>query len=243
MFEVVSKSVWYVTKNGQTKYKYELTDGVSAFSWDALSHPLVFDSDNLEFLERQKWYINRSGLAQKNDALMHNIVYKRNGGSNTAPDARTVHLNGFKLDNRFINLQSVGRGDLSNDRNIRIDKKSPPQELIDVGIHQLPRFVRWDKSEKKFIIQNHPCLQGDVNSGLRAKAVLSGSKSSKLDIVKKYQDILSKLDDLNRKCPSFADAQQRRAEYLEICDAIQRYDGPCKPQNVKSESGRALIST
>jgi len=230
MIEVVSKTVWYVTKNGETKYKYVLTDGISAFNWEALAYPVVFDTQYTSILEKHKWCINRSGFAQKDDALMHNIVLNTNRCGQVVLNAPTVHLNGYKLDNRLGNLHCVEAKGILNDRIGRIDKKPPPQELIDIGVHRLPRFVRWDHYEKKFIIQNHPTLQRDVESGLRVKPVLSGSKSSKLSIIDKYQDISIKLQELNRKCPSFDESklnarEQLRCEYLEICNAIRRHDG------------------
>jgi hypothetical protein len=227
MFEVVSKTVWYTTKNGETKYKYVLTDDITVFWWDSLKYPVIFDTKLTENVGRYKWYINRSGYAQKDDVLMHHLVY---GDNHNSQHKQIVHLNGFKLDNRCSNLHIVeGRGILT-DRVERVDKKPPPQELVDVGVTQLPRFVRWDSSEKKFIIQNHPTLQRDVDSKLRTKPIISGSKSSKMGIVEKYSDILVKLQDLDKRCPTFNESkfnvkEQLAREYLAVCNAIRHFDG------------------
>ena len=56
-----------------------------------------------------------------------------------------------------------------------MDRKPPPQELIDLGIHSLPKYVLWSQSESKFVIDSHPALKEDVKQGRRKKPVISGS--------------------------------------------------------------------
>lgn len=63
---------------------------------------------------------------------------------------------------------------------------------------ELPKFVRWDKTELKFIIEKHPQLIKEVDHGVRKKPVMSGSKSKTLSIVQKYKDILARLQLLDQ---------------------------------------------
>jgi hypothetical protein len=226
MFNVVSKTVWYTTKCGKPKYKYVLTGDITALHWEGLAHPIVYDTQLADKIERYKWYINRSGNAQKGNIHMHHLVV---GETVIDTSQRVVHLNGHKLDNRTINLHLVETRGILNDRTERADKKPPPQQLVDEGICQLPRFVRWDNSEHKFIIQNHPTLHRDVENKLRNKPILSGTKASKVSIVEKYQDIMAKLQELNKKCPTFDESklvvrEQLSTEYLAISDAIRQFD-------------------
>ncbi len=228
MFQVVSKTVWYISKSGETKYRYVLTDNVTAYSWGSLEYPIVFDTQFTDNVQDYKWYINRSGYAQKDDSLMHNLVF--GGQQLTTGERRIVHLNGYKLDNRMCNLHLTSGKGIINDRTERIDKKPPPQELVDKGIYQLPRFVRWDNSEKKFIIQNHPTLQRDVQNRIRVRPILSGAKSAKIGIIEKYDDILIKLHNLNKLCPTFDESKlnvkdQLARQYVGVRDAIREFDG------------------
>jgi hypothetical protein len=83
--------------------------------------------------------------------------------------------------------------------NMSMEKKPPPQELIDAGIPTLPRYVLWNESESKFVIDSHPALKEEVKQGLRKKPVISGSKSQKLTIIQKFQDILARLQELDKQ--------------------------------------------
>jgi hypothetical protein len=112
----------------------------------------------------------------------------------------------------------------NSNRHTRADKKPPCEEIQALGITELPKHVRWDKTEKKFIIEKHPVLLDEVQHGIRKKACMSGSKSVTLTILQKYQDILARLDDLNAQLPHDPAASEFQAlkatnkrEYERIC--------------------------
>ena len=55
----------------------------------------------------------------------------------------------------------------------RSDKLLPCDELINIGVEQLPKHVRWDKTEQKFVIEKHPVLLEEVKNGLRNGTFIS----------------------------------------------------------------------
>ena len=74
--------------------------------------------------------------------------------------------------------------------------KFVPDELKEIGINELPRYLFWNKLEQKFVIEKHPKLIKDVKNGKRKTCRLSCMKG-KRELVTKYKDALSKLLELN----------------------------------------------
>jgi hypothetical protein len=104
------------------------------------------------------------------------------------------HINYIKTFNVRENLRYATQGDQNSNRDTRKDKIAPPKELMDIGITTLPRYVRYDNSEKKFVIdQKHPALD------LIDKSFnYSGTKSCNVSMIYKYYDILKKIEHLNK---------------------------------------------
>ena len=132
------------------------------------------------------------------------------------------HINEFKLDNRRENLRSATQSEQNANRKARSDKLPPPSELIEAGVTELPKYVRWDNSEKKFVIEKHPALLAQELK----KPYMSGTKSRKLTVLQKYQDILHKLDELNTQLPDdylvFKSNKHKLAnEYLTVTNIIR----------------------
>jgi hypothetical protein len=102
------------------------------------------------------------------------------------------HINQIKTHNICENLRYTSQSEQNINRQTRNDKLPPPKALIEIGITELPRYVRYDNSEKKFIIETcHPGFTKIKNYNQ------SGTKSAKVSIIYKYYDILKKLDHLN----------------------------------------------
>jgi hypothetical protein len=103
------------------------------------------------------------------------------------------HINQIKTHNVIENLRFVTQSIQNNNRQTRCDRVAPPQELINLGINELPRYIRYDYNENKFVIErNHPGINkigGKFNS--------SGTKSTKVSTIYKYYDILKKITILN----------------------------------------------
>ena len=112
----------------------------------------------------------------------------------------------------------------NSNRQIRSDKKPPTQELIDAGITEFPKYVTWNDKDKKFVIDCHPKLIQDIKDGIRKKAIMNGTKSTKLTIQEKYKDILARLNELNNQIKdNFNDIlKEQKLNYDNIIICIQK---------------------
>lgn len=185
-----SKTKYYITYNSN-KYIALLINNNT--------HPIVYDECFDNFINVYNWYINSVGYAYSNNILMYMHKHISNLANFDMSDKLKSldHINCYKLDNRISNLRIASQSEQNSNRNTRKDKLKPCEELINNGIIELPRYIRWDKTEKKFVIENHPILKEHVIIGTRAKASISGTKSKNLSIIDKYNDIIIKLNELN----------------------------------------------
>ena len=113
----------------------------------------------------------------------HNLVVKRMDVGNVAipPGHNIDHINWQKTDNRRENLRVVPYSDQNVNRPERSDKVPPPSDLRALGIVSLPRRIRWDVTERKFVI--------DLPDG----GTISGTKSVAVTVVNKFRDCAKKL--------------------------------------------------
>lgn len=242
---VLNKDLIIANLSTKVRFRYEIctvddkTPKYIAIHWDQLKYPIVLDVDETE-IAKLTWCVNEYAKTTLNSTTktMHGLIMQR---GLRAGDGKSVdHINEFKLDNRRENLRIVTQSDQNSNRVARSDKKDPPQELMDANIMTLPRHVRWDSSEKKFVIEKHPALLNNDNK----KPMLSGTKSTKLTVVEKYQDIMFKLNELDKQLPAYVDdfkdlKKKLHDEYLDITNCIREYNGlpPIEPKadpNIKS---------
>lgn len=131
---------------------------------------------------------------------LHSFILKTLSRTENPNNYTTIHhKNWIKLDNRLDNLIWANMSLQNSERCTRKDKLKPCDELIQQGIYTLPKFVRWDKTELKFIIEKHPELLKRVDQGLLKKPIMSATKSSRFSIYEKYQDVVQKLHDLHKQ--------------------------------------------
>jgi hypothetical protein len=196
-----------------------------------LEYPIVYDNICDEIILKYNWYIHHMGYAFNATAnYMHICIAKNNKISDYDNEKLSVdHISREKLDNRIKNLRMATRGQQNSNRDTRSDKKPPSQELVEAGITELPKYIRWDKSEKKFVIDKHPHLVNEVTQGIRKRPEMSGTKSYKLTIIQKYQDILARLEEFDNEYLNNSELNtmriQNKKEYDEICKCIKIYEG------------------
>lgn len=92
----------------------------------------------------------------------------------------------------------ASQSEQNSNRDTRSDKKEPCMDLKKEGILELPRYVRWDKGEEKFVIDRHPQLVREVETGLRKKWSISCTKR-KIPIIEKYKDAINRLEMLDKQ--------------------------------------------
>ena len=221
------------------KMKYHINlDGQEyvCLLWDTLEDPIVYDRCFEKEIGNENWHVMKVGYAHGNSDYMHNYIAKLNNilkeeGSNMSID----HINEYKLDNRKENIRYVSQSEQNRNRKNRNDKENPCQDLIDIGIEELPRHVRWDKTEEKFVLEKHPYLLKEVEMGIRNKPVMSGSKSKKLSVIEKFGDIMARLKELDNKYGTDDDTvdlevfkvtkEKLRREYEKIKETLYVHTG------------------
>jgi hypothetical protein len=179
------------------RYKYIIAEkGVKTYCaivWDSIIDPIIYDYDKDSVVSEYSWFIMSQGYAYSSAQTMHTLVW---GDYDTSNRISLDHINNIKVDNRIRNLRLATQSMQNSNRPSRCDKMPPPQELQDLGIDELPRHIRWEHNEKKFIIEKHPTLLKRVQDGLIKKPYMSCTKSTKLSIVEKFQDALARYQEL-----------------------------------------------
>lgn len=114
-------------------------------------------------------------------ATHHSLVMAAAARAPPAPDMSIDHVNWHKTDNRRANLRVVDHAEQQRNRADRADRQMPPAEVRDLVSCRLPRGVRWDACESKFVVD------------LPGSAQLTGTKSAAVSTANKLRDCLQKL--------------------------------------------------
>lgn len=211
-----------VREKDEMKKKYYVSNGEKEYIilyWDGID-PIIYDKVFDDEISKHNWcYHQSTGVAftlqsDKNWLYMHDMI-----GKLINLDGKIGHkVRENRCDNRIVNL--VGDYDTVEEKKTRNDKKPPPDELVKAGILELPRFVRWENNENRFVIEHHPQLQNDI----RSKIV--GKRNKKQSVLEKYDDILKELDDLDVQYYTDDEIRQQKekkmisADYKKICQLV-----------------------
>jgi hypothetical protein len=167
---------------------------------------------------------NKSTESDTASVTMHAVIMRNLQGIPENDTTSVDHLNYIKTFNVCENLRYVSQSEQNTNRQNRTDKALPPKELQDIGIQSLPRYVRYDKSEQKFVVERkHPGfakLTEPFNS--------SGTKSKHVSMIYKYYDVLKKLDYLNKlmDTPERKDLIQKQNNLYQVyCDISKLITG------------------
>lgn len=234
-FTVIKKeNIQKIRGKDEMKIKYTIQNDETGeiliiLSWSCLKGQyVIYDNHYDNDIMKHTWTTSTSGYVYSHDiGYMHSFIAKLMGLDITNKSYSIDHIDMIKLDNRSKNLRLATQSEQNSNRNTRSDKIPPCMELQAIGIYELPRYVRWDNSESKFIIEKHPILIDEVKNSKRKKPNMSGSKSKHLSVVQKYQDILARLNELNDKLlPNEVQLikEQNKKEYQDICKCISLYE-------------------
>jgi hypothetical protein len=189
-----NNKIKYFLKNSENGKEYV------ALHWEGIPCIIYSKEDDI-VLDSFNWYYNKhlgyvyTHVPGQSNTTMHSFIMKSQSDFFDNPEKASIdHINYIKTFNVRENLRYATQGDQNSNRDTRKDKIAPPKELMDIGITTLPRYVRYDNSEKKFVIdQKHPALD------LIDKSFnYSGTKSCNVSIIYKYYDILKKIEHLNK---------------------------------------------
>lgn len=165
MLEVIDVEICDIVKkwSKSRKYKVQSVNGVICVVIDEEQEniPLVYDDELDDFVMSHRWtYYENVGYFSGASGFLHRHIATFAKFEGLSDKQLSVdHINWQKNDNRKRNLRMATQSEQNANRCTRRDKISPHQSLKEIGIEELPRHVRWDNSEKKFIIEKHPVLR------------------------------------------------------------------------------------
>jgi hypothetical protein len=168
--------------NGFTQKVYEITDNSKSYCIIELETTyIIIDKHYLDDVMKFNWKIDENGNITNNKKVLPNFI--KNLESNSFDIKKTlIHINGHKNDNRVSNLSTkIETTGLT--RKIRSNRKPPIVELVELGITDYPRHIRFDTSQKRFIVEKtHPLLK---NKNMR----INGTRID-ISLIEKYFEIL-----------------------------------------------------
>jgi hypothetical protein len=166
----------------------------------------IIDERFQEKILKYKWYLQTTSgyiahrfkstgdipvANNKTHMYLHQFIMQSCLGIEPNQEGYSVdHINWKKPDNRSINLRYVSQSVQNTNREMFHDRKKPPQELIDLGISEFPKHLRYDNSQSRFIIEKHPQLLAE------GKKQISGTRKGSM--LNRYYDVILKGIELDK---------------------------------------------
>jgi len=141
---------------------------------------MLADWENYEMYLRDKKWSKCLKYAKHEDEYAHEIISKTKVEFLEKNNVVIFHINRVGMDNRMDNLYIT----------TKIDNHSIIEQLSK-DIKQLPKYIRWDSTEKKFVFKDHPCMKFAEKK--RITINYSGTKSNDATMDEKLYDCLDKL--------------------------------------------------
>lgn len=176
----LNKYVILELKSSYAIYDYKFHKEISCLSWHIHSTTgYINHTVNNTFAEKYPDYKSSS-------IYLHQFIMQYCIKSDKVYDT-IDHINWQKNDNRSKNLRWASQSEQNNNRSSRSDKKIPMQELIDIGIKEYPKYIRYDNSQERYVIEKHPILIKMVENKLIKKPIKNGTRTG--DITNKFKNI------------------------------------------------------
>lgn len=177
---------------------------------------IIYDFELDEILSNHNWsYHAATGYAyvhvDEQRVYLHSMVAAELNLMQNADRHESIdHVNyQAKTDNRGKNLRVATQSQQNHNRGERKDRKAPIPELQACGVTEMPRHVRWDNTEQKFIIEKHPWLiklkdDGVINkshkSCMKRRLSTSDSDEKRQQVrMEQYQDALTTIQEYDEK--------------------------------------------
>lgn len=199
----------HVDKNGSLSQTVnEFTNGEESYcKLNLLDNKFtIFDRKYMEDVMKYNWYYHkhngyimhatRIGEDELNNAQVHLHAYimKLQPVNNVTERHVTSvdHINRQKYDNRVSNLRIATNSEQNYNQRMRCDRNKPLDELVQVGIEENARFIRFDSSQERFVLEHHPAIPMK-----NKKKVQNGTRKG--SIIEKYFEILHLGHDLDKQ--------------------------------------------
>ena len=177
-------------KNDETGKEYILVK--SARPDKSVYRISVFDEMSLPLLLNKTLSVNHVGYlidSCNHEKVMTLYNNEKVNNCNLSID----HINRIPHDNRIANLRLATRKQQHFNKGLRSDRR----EVIENLPHELdalPRFVRWDHTEKKYTFKDHPLAKFAVKRNIPIN--VSGTKSESATLSEKMYDCLENILDM-----------------------------------------------
>lgn len=200
---VTTHSFTYNYYSGHKEQKvHEFSNGDESYCFIELPHSKysIIDKEYMNDVMKYNWienngYIKHTKRAneKENDnthtIYLHFLIKKlQSGDDNFAIEKHVTsvdHINRQPFDNRVSNLRIASNSEQNDNQKMRSDKSDTTlDELQQVGITEYPRHIRYDKTQKRFLIENHPELK------LREGDYKRVNGTRKKTIIERYLDVL-----------------------------------------------------
>ena len=151
----------------------------------------VYDESMYDTFSMSSWCLSNGYTAMTGGGpYMHHSL-----GIDRAPELSIDHMNWMKTDNRMANIRVATQAQQNSNRKERSDcvRNEPPPALVAAGVTSLPRGMRYDAGEGKFVFADHPL----VRTGAWTTSA-TGTKSTKLTILERFHNCLESYIDMLR---------------------------------------------